>query len=48
MKKTTQTKPKKPNIKKGVVRNPKGRGAKLFKVDMSFTQALDKLILCKK
>ena len=47
MKTTQQTKPtktKKPNIKKGEIRNPKGRGADLFKVDMSFNEVMNKLI----
>jgi hypothetical protein len=41
-------KPRKPNIKKGEVRNPKGRGAAKFKLDMSFEEAINKAITNKK
>jgi hypothetical protein len=40
----TKTKIKTPNIKKGEIRNPKGRGADLFKVEMSFNEVINKLI----
>ena len=40
--KKPQTKTKKPNIKKGEVRNPKGRGAEKFKLEMSFEEAINK------
>lgn len=46
--KKSQTKIKQTNIKKGEVRNPKGRGADLFKVDMSFNEAINKVIYSKK
>lgn len=43
-----QTKTKATNIKKGEVRNPKGRRADLFKVDMSFSDVMNKLITSAK
>ncbi len=42
-----QTKTKATNIKKGEVRNPKGRGADLFKIEMSFSDVMNKLIPSK-
>lgn len=39
-----QTKIKATNIKKGEVRNPKGRGVDKFKVEMSFGDVINKLI----
>jgi hypothetical protein len=36
------TKAKKPNIKKGEVRNPKGRGAEKLTTKLSFSEVLDK------
>jgi hypothetical protein len=49
MKPTTQpqAKPKKPSIKKGEIRNPKGRGAEKFKLDMSFDEVMNKIIPSK-
>jgi hypothetical protein len=46
--KKPQTKTKATNIKKGEVRNPKGRGAEKFKIDMNFEEAINKAILGKK
>ncbi len=50
MKPITQakTKTKKPSIKKSEIRNPKGRGADLFKVEMSFGDVMNKLITSAK
>ena len=46
--KKPQNKTKTTNIKKGEVRNPKGRGADLFKVEMSFSEAINKVVYSKK
>ena len=46
--KKPQNKTKATNIKKGEVRNPKGRGADLFKVDMSFSDVMNMLITSSK
>ena len=46
--KKPQTKTKATNIKKGEVRNPKGRGADLFKIEMSFSEAMNKVMFGKK
>ncbi len=49
MKPTTQPKPKskKPSIKKGEVRNPKGRGAEKLTTKLSFSEVLNKAINIK-
>ena len=46
MKPTTQpkAKPKKPSIKKGEIRNPKGRGAEKFTTKLSFSEVFEKAI----
>jgi hypothetical protein len=43
-----QTKTKAPNIKKGEVRNPKGRGAETLKTKLSFSEVLEKAMNWKK
>ena len=49
MKPTTQakTKTKKPSIKKGEVRNPKGRGAEKLTTKLSFSEVLNKAMNVK-
>jgi hypothetical protein len=47
MKPTTQPKPKKTSIKKGEIRNPKGRGAEKFATKLSFSEVLNKAMNVK-
>ncbi len=46
--KKPQTKTKKPNIKKGEVHNPKGRGAEKLTTKLSFSEVLEKATNWKK
>lgn len=46
--KKSQTKTKQTNIKKGEVRNPKGRGAEKLTTKLSFSEVLEKAINWKK